>query len=455
VILPISLDCRDLRILFVGAGKAVAAKLRFLAELGAAQGSDHTDSAESGWPAIRVVAPAISPEIPALGAAYPFPEFIIEARPYADADLDGVDLVYCFTNDPALNAAVAAACRARRLPCNAAGRRGQGGFSSPAARIAGGFLLSVASPPPHDPRASRELLERLATAVAPSGAFAGAPGPAASAPAIPEGEAGYLPMMLGLHSVVVFGGESGEGLAKTEKLALYAPRVRVVPVLDAAGLAALASGRPELFQGGAGQGWRLRFPAGPVRHIEERLEFREERSALLDAHDVAWYLTPGRETELAALLAGADFVCTDLDNEAWNETLHHACQAAGIRHVAVDRKRWSDTWFMSLVDSGNLVAGLSSRGASPFYLKQMRRELENGFPARARVAAALQAVGRGLLAGMDREARLSALEAVYRDPGFRGLAESGPVDAALARAAAVITEIGGGQANTGAAPPGV
>jgi siroheme synthase (precorrin-2 oxidase/ferrochelatase) len=456
VILPISLDCRDLRILFVGAGKAAAAKLRFLAELGAAQGSGHTDSAESGWPAIRVVAPAVNPEIPALGAAHPFPEFTVEIRRYVVSDLDGVDLVYCFTDDPALNGAVAAACRAQRLPCNAAGQRGRGGFSSPAARVAGGFLLSVASQPPHDPRASRELLERLSAAVPRSIACVGASVPPASAPpAVPEGTAGYLPMMLGLRSVVVFGGESGEGLAKAEKLALYAPRVRVVPAVDAAGLAALAAGCPELYQSDSGRDWRLRFPAGPVRHIEERLEFPEERSALIDTQNAEWYLAPGREAELAALLADVDFVCISLDAEAWNETLHRACAAAGIRHVAVDKKPWSDTWFMSLVDSGSLVAGLSSRGASPFYLKQMRRELEEGFPSRARLAAALQAVGRGLLAGMDREARLSALEAVYHDPDFRRLAKTGPADAALARATAVIEGNGGSQITGGAAPPRV
>ena len=60
--------------------------------------------------AAHVVAPQVSPELAALGAA-------VHHRPYTDGDLDGAWLAQACTNDPAVNAAVAAEAERRRVPC--------------------------------------------------------------------------------------------------------------------------------------------------------------------------------------------------------------------------------------------------------------------------------------------------------------------------------------------------
>jgi siroheme synthase-like protein len=99
--LPLFLDLRGKAVLLVGAGSVARDKFRILARTGAS---------------IRIVA---------LHAVEGFPEEAAAAgaalilRPLAPADLHGVHLVITATNDPALNAVIAAQARRRGLLVNA------------------------------------------------------------------------------------------------------------------------------------------------------------------------------------------------------------------------------------------------------------------------------------------------------------------------------------------------
>jgi siroheme synthase-like protein len=132
------LDLDGARILFVGGGRAAAQKLALLADLA---------------PALRLVAPRIDPDVEALAARFPGAE--VFRRPVAEADLDGVALVYSFADDPAVNSEVEAWARARGLWVNAAGARGPGSFTSPAVDRHGGLVLAVGSG--DGPGASRDI----------------------------------------------------------------------------------------------------------------------------------------------------------------------------------------------------------------------------------------------------------------------------------------------------------
>lgn len=128
VLVPVLLDLTGLRVLFVGAGEGTRVKLASLA------GQD---------PAVRIVAPRISPEVAALAAGLSDAEVL--ARPFTDTDLEGVALVYGFTSDPALNTRLAALCRNRGLWANVAQNRGPLGFTSPALARKGGVLAAFSS----------------------------------------------------------------------------------------------------------------------------------------------------------------------------------------------------------------------------------------------------------------------------------------------------------------------
>lgn len=426
--LNLSMELDGAFLLCIGGGKAQAQKLLHLFSILAQQGPAQAPLK------IRILSPQISPELEALLARVEEicgpgkVELDIERRPYQDTDLEapGLNLVYAFTDNPNLNGEIAQACRYRKILVNAAGQTGSGTVTSPASTVLenaskSSFLLSVASlsgpseTRGKNPRAARKILAEL------SDKFSKSSNTAMNSylPNPPPNRPPYLPFMLGLQKVIVFAGERGEGLQKVEKLALYAQELVLVPENPPATWASTAPEAPL-------RGTELVFEPGPVRWVAENLAFTKERRVRVLEHTASWYLA--RPWRIRGLLRGVDYVCSDLLSRPNNEALHRICHKKHIRHTVVDTKDLSDTWFMSLVDSGPLVAGISSRGNCAFYSKKLREELEQDFAQRAPLA---QALGE-LRSALPRKNRSTVLEAAWNDPLFRTLARSNP-EAAVKR----------------------
>ncbi|MBO1113940.1 NAD(P)-dependent oxidoreductase [Bordetella petrii] len=94
--LPLFHSLRGRAVLLVGGGDVALRKARLLYSAGAL---------------LRVVAPRVHPQIPALAAE-------MRQRAYAPTDLDGVALAVAATDQAALNAAVSAQAQARGIPVN-------------------------------------------------------------------------------------------------------------------------------------------------------------------------------------------------------------------------------------------------------------------------------------------------------------------------------------------------
>lgn len=146
--LPICLDIRDRYCVVVGAGTVAASKIRKLLEAGAQ---------------VYVVAPRVSHEVEAMAAAG---VIRLIRRPFQPADLDGALLAITATNDPAANAFVALAARARGVLVNAADDPAHCDFILPAVVSRGAVQVAV-STSGRSPALARHLRERLAEAVAP------------------------------------------------------------------------------------------------------------------------------------------------------------------------------------------------------------------------------------------------------------------------------------------------
>src|SRR3954452_9291694 len=109
---PLFLDLAGKSVLLVGGGEVAARKFALLADAGAG---------------ITVVAPRLGAELTAALST-----FTHHARDFAPDDVRDVWLVVAATNDRAVNAAVAAAANARRIPCNVVDDRELSSFIMPA-----------------------------------------------------------------------------------------------------------------------------------------------------------------------------------------------------------------------------------------------------------------------------------------------------------------------------------
>jgi len=98
--LPIFLDLREQPCLVVGGGEVAARKCALLARAGAR---------------VTVLSPSLGPQLQAEAAAR---RVAHRASAFREADLEGFALAIAATDDQAVNRAVAAAARARRLPVN-------------------------------------------------------------------------------------------------------------------------------------------------------------------------------------------------------------------------------------------------------------------------------------------------------------------------------------------------
>jgi uroporphyrin-III C-methyltransferase/precorrin-2 dehydrogenase/sirohydrochlorin ferrochelatase len=142
---PLFLDLTGKPVLLVGGGAVAARKFGLLAEAHAV---------------ITVVAPSLGAE---LAAALARQEFTHHAREFAATDIDGQWLVVAATDDRTVNAQVAAAANAARIPCNVVDDRELSSFIMPAIidRSPVQIAVSTGGTSPVLARLIRERLETL------------------------------------------------------------------------------------------------------------------------------------------------------------------------------------------------------------------------------------------------------------------------------------------------------
>ena len=139
---PLFLDLTGKPVLLVGGGEVAARKFSLLAEAGAV---------------VTVVAPQLGTELSAVRS------FTHHARAFATTDVDGMWLVVAATDDRAVNAQVAAASGAARIPCNVVDDRELSSFIMPAIidRSPVQIAVSTGGTSPVLARLIRERLETL------------------------------------------------------------------------------------------------------------------------------------------------------------------------------------------------------------------------------------------------------------------------------------------------------
>ncbi|MBI3002331.1 MAG: bifunctional precorrin-2 dehydrogenase/sirohydrochlorin ferrochelatase [candidate division NC10 bacterium] len=124
---PIFLEVRGRLCLVVGGGAVAERKVRALLTQGAA---------------VRVVGPTLTP---ALAAEVAAGHVAHRNRPFAPADLEGAFLAFAATDDPAVNAAVAAAAGAARVPVNVADDPSRSTFLVPSTFQRGEVTVAVST----------------------------------------------------------------------------------------------------------------------------------------------------------------------------------------------------------------------------------------------------------------------------------------------------------------------
>ena len=142
---PLFLDLAGKPVLLVGGGAVAARKFGLLSDAQAQ---------------VTVVAPQLGPE---LEAALARKELTHHARAFARADVDGMWLVVAATDDRAVNAVVADAANAARIPCNVVDDRELSSFIMPAIidRSPVQIAVSTGGTSPVLARLIRERLETL------------------------------------------------------------------------------------------------------------------------------------------------------------------------------------------------------------------------------------------------------------------------------------------------------
>ncbi len=207
----------------------------------------------------------------------------------------------------------------------------------------------------------------------------------------------YMPIMVDIQRVTVFAGERGEGLQKTQKLALFADELLVVP------------------EGSAGA--TIELPAGPQSELREKLPLPAPRSVPVHGKRAAEL----SDDELRGLIAGRTWVVSDLEDRGINERIF---RIAGEEHVlctVVDTKDLCTVWFMSLVQTEHIKVGISSGAKVSFFAPRMREYLQPLVERRELEASVLAQIR----SEHPRETRVQVLERLYADPQFRSLADIG------------------------------
>lgn len=132
---------RGRRVVAVGGGRVHARRVPTLLRAGAE---------------VVVVAPRLHPDLAALAAS---DRITWQRRGFTEADLDGAWYVLAATDDPAVNARVAAEAEARRIFCVRADHADGGTAWTPATGEIEGATVAVLTD--HDPRRAKALRDRL------------------------------------------------------------------------------------------------------------------------------------------------------------------------------------------------------------------------------------------------------------------------------------------------------
>jgi uroporphyrin-III C-methyltransferase/precorrin-2 dehydrogenase/sirohydrochlorin ferrochelatase len=138
---PLLLDLGGRRAVVIGGGAVALRRTRGLLAAGAS---------------VAVIAPAVLPELAELS------EVAVSLRGYVDGDLDGAWVVHACTDDPAVNAAVAAEAERRRIPCVRADDAAGGSARTPAVTRGAGLVVAVGSDAGPDPTRASAVRDAVA-----------------------------------------------------------------------------------------------------------------------------------------------------------------------------------------------------------------------------------------------------------------------------------------------------
>ena len=138
---PLLLDLGGRRAVVIGGGAVALRRTRGLLAAGAS---------------VAVIAPAVLPELAELS------EVAVSLRGYVDDDLDGAWVVHACTDDPTVNAAVAAEAERRRIPCVRADDAAGGSARTPAVTRGAGLVVAVGSDGRPDPTRASAVRDAVA-----------------------------------------------------------------------------------------------------------------------------------------------------------------------------------------------------------------------------------------------------------------------------------------------------
>ena len=138
---PLLLDLGGRRAVVIGGGAVALRRTRGLLAAGAS---------------VAVIAPAVLPELAELS------EVAVSLRGYVDGDLDGAWVVHACTDDPAVNAAVAAEAERRRIPCVRADDAAGGSARTPAVTRGAGLVVAVGADGGPDPTRASAVRDAVA-----------------------------------------------------------------------------------------------------------------------------------------------------------------------------------------------------------------------------------------------------------------------------------------------------
>lgn len=202
----------------------------------------------------------------------------------------------------------------------------------------------------------------------------------------------YMPFMIDVRRAVVFGGEREEGLQKTEKMAVFADELLVVPETEPAQES-------------------IELDAGPLQRVPESLSLDEPRSVPVASE-------PARSENLDEYITGATFVTSDLDDPDLNDRIYEICQEKNILCNVIDVKDRCNTWFMSVIDVPNMIAGISTKGGCAFYSQRTRIELEEEFKHRSEASRVFTEMRNRL---REDQCNLCTLTVVYEEEDIQDL----------------------------------
>lgn len=222
----------------------------------------------------------------------------------------------------------------------------------------------------------------------------------------------YMPLLIDLQDVVVFAGERDEGLQKTEKLAVFSDNLLIVP-------------EQEL------EADVLRLEKGPLERVPESLSLDEPR-------EVPIHPETARDVDIEEMVQGRSFVTSDLDNEALNQRIAEACDRQNINCNVIDVKELCNTWFCSVIDVPNMLAGLSTKGGCAFYAQRTRIELEKEFEQRSEVSRVFTELREEL---RPDQCNLCALQVVYGDEKIQELIEAEEWDQVIQRGTRLAADV--------------